>query len=187
MLAALAVLAALGCGATGTSVMSERERLTGRRLFPLGEGYEWTYDIEDSSGPQRRTTTRVVSHSGDRWSVDDGSGDEPTVYELRPDGVFRLYGQTWLLRQPIRVGETWSSPLGGLASVMNIHATAETPAGTFTECVEILETGTDGEVRSVYCPNVGLAFRASTLRGPGGRVQLTARLQARVPSGSPPP
>lgn len=182
--ALLAALALCACGAAAPAVMTEGERLTGRTLFPLGEGYQWTYDVDGNAGPPGRTTTRVVSHSGNRWHVDDGSGTEPVVYELRPEGVFRMYGQTWLLHEPIRVGETWSSPLGGLASVMDIHASAETPAGTFSDCVTVLETGTEGEIRSVYCPNVGLVTRATTTQGPQGRVQETLRLHDRVPGPS---
>jgi len=174
-------LALASCGGAQTpSGPTEADRVDPRHLYPLGDGYVWTYDVDTGTGLNTLAISRVVAHRGNRFEVSNGS--DPIPYEVRPEGIFRVDKQTWLLRRPIRVGESWESALGGRAEVTNIHATAETVEGTFRDCVEIRETGENRQVRSIFCMDIGLVFLESiqSLPIPGEHVTATARLRGHL-------
>lgn len=177
--ALVSMLASCGGAQTPTGP-SEADRVDPRHLYPLGEGYVWTYDVDTGTGLNTLAISRVVSHRGNRFEVSNGS--DPIPYEVRPEGIFRVDKQTWLLRSPIQVGASWESALGGRAEVTNIHATADTVEGTFRDCVEIRETGENRTVRSIFCADVGLVFLESvqSLPIPGDSLTLRARLRGHL-------
>lgn len=172
-------LALASCGGAQTPTgPSEAERLDPRHLYPLGDDYVWTYDLDTGTGLNTGAFSRVVAHHGNRFEVSNGS--DPIPYEVRPEGIFRADRQRWLLRRPIRVGASWESVLGGRAEVTNIHATTTTFEGTFRECVEVRETGENRVARNIFCPDVGLVFfeLVQSLPIPGETLTQTARLRA---------
>jgi hypothetical protein len=184
---ALVLLVALtpllgACGASGSDQPTDsRNRLDPRRLYPLGPGFVWTYDVDTGTGLNTLAISRVVSHSGTRFEVSNGS--DPIPYEVRgAEGIWRADKRVWLLHAPIQQGASWESALGGRAEVTDVHASVETVEGTFRECVRVRETGEEREVQSVFCPDVGLVYLESIqqLPIPGSNVRAIARLRGHL-------
>ncbi len=144
-------------GARGTT--PDEGPLTARRLYPMGEGYIWTYDIDTQTEITALGISRVMGISGDLVRVAADGGDERT-YELRADGIYRPDASTWLIREPIAVGQEWPSTGGRTARITSTSMDVDVSAGHFTRCVEITEEGGDAglHVRTVYCPDVGPAI-----------------------------
>mgnify|MGYP003330828625 CR=1 FL=1 len=68
-------------------------------------------------------------------------GGEQHTYELRDEGIYRPETSTWLLRDPIAVGQEWPSTLGRTAHVTSVSEVVDVTAGHFTDCVEVVEDG----------------------------------------------
>ncbi len=159
-LAPLAVLVFLLAACGGASPGAARP--TGdvrapRRLYPLGLGHVWSYKIDTGTSLDSLVVMRVVRADGTHVEVSPGGGGSPTVYDLRPEGIFRPGNGTWLLRAPLEPGASWPSTGGMTATVTSVEARASTGAGDFEGCVEITEEGGDAgrAIRTVYCPDVG--------------------------------
>jgi hypothetical protein len=180
LFALVLALLAPACGTPHTATPDEGP-LTARRLYPMGEGYIWTYDIDTQTEITALGISRVMGISGDTVRIAADGGDERT-YELREDGIYRPDVSTWLIREPIAVGQEWSSPGGRTARITSISESVDVPAGHFTRCVEITEEGGEAglHVRTVYCPDVGPAIVESrqelTLSMSGG-VTVTGSLR----------
>ena len=154
---ALAVLVP-ACGATATTT-PDLGPLTAQRLYPMGEGYIWTYDIDTQTEITALGISRVIGISGDLVRIAADGGDERT-YELREEGIYRPDVSAWLIRDPIEVGQEWPSSGARTARITSISEEVDVPAGHFTHCVEITEEGGEAglHVRTVYCPDVGPAI-----------------------------
>ena len=157
LLAALALMVA-SCGGAQTGAA----RPTGdvhapNRLYPLGAGYVWSYKIDTGTTMDSLVVMRVVRADGSHFEVSPGGGGSPSIYDRRPEGLFRPGSSTWLLRAPIEVGATWPSTSGMTETVTSVTARAATGAGDFEDCVEVTEAGGEaGRVtRTVYCTDVG--------------------------------
>lgn len=148
------VVAACG-GAAAESGLGQRQPPTPENLYPLGQGYAWSYDVDTGTGLNSLYIARVVSVNGNRFEVT--TGGEPIYYERRADGVYRPASDTYLLKSPIEVGSEWPSDAGRTARITSITATADTPDGHHDNCVEIVESGSDDgrSIRTVYCQDVG--------------------------------
>lgn len=146
------------CGSTGGTTPDDGP-LTARRLYPMGEGYIWTYDIDTQTEITALGISRVMGISGDLVRIAADGGDERT-YELREDGIYRPDSSTWLIRDPIAVGQEWPSSGGRTARITSVSTDVDVPAGHFSRCVEITEEGGEAglHVRTVYCPDVGPAI-----------------------------
>lgn len=142
------------------------EAIDPARLYPLSEGNVWTYDVDTGVDLSALGISRVVDVQGSRVTVENnGSSQDAIVYELRPEGIFRVASETWLLRRPIEVGATWPATGGREARVTAIDESVEVGAGTFEGCVVVVESepggegaspsGTGQRVETVYCPDVG--------------------------------
>jgi hypothetical protein len=151
---------------------------TPERLYPLGAGYSWSYLIDTGTGVSTLAVVRVTRVDGARYEL--SSGGEPNFYERRPEGLFRPGNGTWLLRAPLRAGASWPSSGGMTATVTDVRARAETGAGTFRDCVEIMESGGESgrTIRTVYCPDVGpVLIDTSMALTTAEPVHVVARLQ----------
>jgi hypothetical protein len=168
-----------GCG--GAEVRDDARAAdahTPSRLYPLGPGYSWSYLIDTGTGVSTLAVVRVTRVDGERYEL--SSGGAPNLYERRPEGLFRPGNGTWLLRAPLRLGATWPSSSGRMATVTDVRARAETGAGTFQDCVEVTETGGDDHrtIRTVYCPDVGpVIIDTSVALTTADPVHVVARLQ----------
>ncbi len=171
---------ALGCGGAPATTGDDRP-VTARRLYPMGEGYIWTYDIDTQTEITALGISRVMGISGDAVRIAADGGEERT-YELRDGGIYRPDVATWLIRDPIAVGQEWPSGGERTARITSITAEVDVPAGHFARCVEITEEGGAAglHVRTVYCPDVGPAIvesRQELSLSMSGGVTVTARLR----------
>lgn len=153
------VLLFAACGpATPEAEEPAGDPLAPRRLYPLAEGYVWSYDIDTGPGEPTLAITRVTAVIDARVEV--SSGGDPIVYELRDEGIFQPATDTWLLKAPVREGAEWSAAGGRIARVTSTSETIEVPAGRFDGCVRVEEGGGDAGklVTTVYCPDVGPVY-----------------------------
>ena len=168
------------CGGRGATT-PDTGPLTARRLYPMGEGFIWTYDIDTQTEITALGISRVMGIDGDVVRIAADGGDERT-YELREEGIYRPDTSTWLIHDPIALGAEWPSSGGRTARITSISTEVDGTAGHFTRCVEITEEGGDAglHVRTVYCPDVGPALVESrqdlTLAMSGG-VTVTGTLR----------
>ncbi len=126
------------------------------RLYPLSDGNVWTYDVDTGVDLSALGISRVVEVQGPRVTVENnGSSQDAIVYELRPEGIFRVASETWLLKRPIEVGATWPAAGGREARVRSIDEHVEVAAGTFDGCVAVVETDGRQQVETIYCPDIG--------------------------------
>jgi hypothetical protein len=133
-------------------------------LYPLRAGNAWSYDVDTGEASTTLAITRV--HAFDGHIAEVHTGRAVVRYEVLAEGIRVPPGDAWLVRAPLVQGATWPGRGGRTARVVSTDTTAETPAGTFDRCVEVLETGgkLELEVRTVYCPGVGPVWLSSTMR-----------------------
>jgi hypothetical protein len=162
-LACASFLVLSGCGAAASRPAGlDPNRLAPTSLYPLHEGYVWSYNVDTGTGVNTFAVSRVTRASGTTFAVSNG-GDE-IVYEVRDDGIFRPQTGTYLLKAPIDVGASWSAPGGATARVTSVTERIEVPAGSFEGCVEVVEDGGEAQrrIRTVYCAGAGPAVVEST-------------------------
>ncbi len=174
---AIAAFLFAACG--GAPEVQETQDLNSRALFPLAPGYVWSYNVVTGVGPDALAITRVVRAEGTHFEVQNDGGD-PIHYDVREDGIFRSQSETYLLRDPIAVGQEWQAAAGRTARVRSTGEQVETNAGNFSDCVIIEETGGNDNrtIETTYCPNVGpVIIRAVMTSNIGGRsIEVNASL-----------
>ncbi len=179
----LCVVGLLGCGAAQQTTSSRT--LTAHDYYPMAEGAQWSYDIDDGVDPVPVfATMRVDTVEGNR-SVIRNVSDETSTYERRAEGIFHVEGDVWLLRDPIAIGREWPGLGGRTARIVAIDERVETPSGNYEGCVRVEERGgEDGRViATVYCPDTGMTFqRASiSLEHSMTEASVTVRLRGYLP------
>jgi len=143
------------CGGAQDAGEAETE-IDPSRLYPLKEGNVWTYDVDTGVDLSALGISRVVEVQGPRVTVENnGSSQDAIVYEIRPEGIYRVASETWLLRRPIEVGATWPGAGGRQARVTSIDERVEVGAGTFDGCVSVEEDDGRQSVTTIYCPDIG--------------------------------
>ncbi|MET0343226.1 MAG: hypothetical protein ABW252_19615 [Polyangiales bacterium] len=152
----LLVAACAACHASGAVTGKPGDRLAVDRLYPLRQGSVWTYDVDTGDGnPPTLAITRVTARDGALAEV--SSGAAPIRYALRADGLYRDDRRAYVLKGPVKKGARWDVGQGAIAEVVEDDKRVSTPAGDFTGCVEVRETGGPSPkvVRTVFCPDVG--------------------------------
>lgn len=158
-------LLSLVTACAGKSVQTTKSTALGPLdFYPLRTGNAWSYDVDTGEPSTTLAITRVEAFDGKIAEVHVARA--VVRYEVRPDGIRVLPTDVWLLRTPLRPGATWPAPGGRVAELVSTDAVAETPAGRFDRCVEVLELGgkLELEVRTVYCPGVGPVSVTSTMQ-----------------------
>lgn len=156
-LSPLLLVGFVGCGAgTTQGPRSTAGAEDAGRFFPLREGNVWSYNIDTGETVPTLGITRVVRVAGNQVEV-SANDQPPQTYELRPEGIYRVGKDAWLLRSPVTLGASWPSSLGKTARVTAVGSTVETRAGTFPDCAVVEEVGGPDEARvaTTYCPDVG--------------------------------
>lgn len=145
---------ALGCGPSRTA--RDLGPRNARSLYPMADGYTWTYDIDTETEMNNLGITRVTNVVGDRVEITTDAS-ETRNYELRVDGIYRTDRDIWLLRDPIAVGTEWPSSGGRTARITSVTETVDVFAGHYEDCVAVREEGGDGAqtIQTVYCQGVG--------------------------------
>ncbi len=158
-------------------------------LYPLQAGNAWSYDVDTGEASTTLAVTRVEAFDGRIAEVH--TGQAIVRYEVLAEGIRVPPGDVWVVRAPLSEGATWPGRGGRTARLISLDTTVETDAGTFDQCVEVLETGgkLELEVRTVYCPGVGPVLVGSTMRlNVSDRfVTVSAQLRGYNVSSSPSP
>jgi hypothetical protein len=176
-----AALCVAGCP-SGGGTTPHAEPLSARGLYPMGEGYIWTYDIDTGTGMSSLGITRVVQVSGSTIGI-AADGGEMHAYEQRAEGIYQPASQTWLLRDPIAVGQTWPSTQGRTATIQSITESVDVTDGHYDGCVAVTEEGgaSGHHVRTTYCMGVGpviVESRQELITSMTGGLTVTGRLRA---------
>lgn len=171
------VVVALLWGCAAAERPTRQTALTVRSLYPLQKGNAWSYDVDTGDGTAILAITRVTAVRGN--VVEVVTGETPSNYELRPDGIWRVERGAYLLRAPIAVGESWPSGGGLTATIARTGISVETTAGHFDRCVEIREDGTTtgGTIHTTYCPEVGPVLVRTATALSHTTVKVEARLR----------
>lgn len=143
--------------------------------FPLDEGMTWTLAFRASDGASGKLiTTNLaprkllgVTAVGQRNT--GGAKEFTEYYSAQPDGVRYVARQTpdgiephmddhsYVVKYPIKIGTSWrevDETLDGTVffaktAIESIDDKVTVPAGTFTGCVRVRETGTASPVKGV--------------------------------------
>jgi hypothetical protein len=176
------------CGGGGGNVQTgPRGPLHASDFYPLGEEYIWTYDIDTQTGLTTLGIRRVVEARAPTFVVRmDGERTDHT-YEVREGGVYDAGEDMWLLRDPLLVGQEWSSRGGRTARVTAVDQDVDVTAGHFEGCVVIEETGSESgpDFTTTYCPDQGPVIVEShqTLELSSRGITVRAELRAPVQRG----
>lgn len=157
----IVVLAA--CGSTQSP--EDAEPVTVDRLYPLAAGQVWSYNVDTGGDePPTLAISRVVAVEGNRFEIQNNRSDS-VRYEVRPEGIFAVATESWLIRNPIEEGREWPAGSGRTARIAAMGLRIETDAGTFERCVRVEEGGgRDGRrIATVYCPDVGPVIVESSM------------------------
>ena len=159
----VACVAVLGCGASKPTT-SDPLVVAPVDLYPLSPGNAWSYDVDTGEPSSTLAVTRVETVHGSIATVRTGQGS--VRYDIREEGIYVVSDDAWLFRAPFEEGASWPARGGRTGRLVSTEASIETPAGSFSGCLEVVETGgkLDLEVRTVYCPFVGPVAVDSTMR-----------------------
>ena len=159
---AFAACVALACSAK-TAPTASRLEIDPRHLYPLQKGNAWSYDVDTGDASTTLAVTRVLAFDGRIAEVQ--TGDAIVRYEVDAEGIRVPSEDAWLIRAPLREGATWTARGGRTARLASERLPVSTRAGSFDDCVAVLETGgrLELEVRTVFCPGVGPVTVDSTL------------------------
>jgi hypothetical protein len=128
-------------GCAGTQVVVPRRPLTAHDYLPLRRNAAWSFDALDSNvanGVQTLVTLRVTRQEGESYWMSQGARSN-SVYMYAQGGILRD-GET-ILADPIAVGTTWQGIQGDRYTIRAINQRRQTPAGTFSNVVEVVRTG----------------------------------------------
>ncbi len=158
-----ACVAVLGCGAS-KPITPDPLVIAPVDLYPLRTGNAWSYDVDTGEPSSTLAVTRVETVHGSIATVRTGQGS--VRYDIREEGIYVVSDGAWLFRAPFEEGASWPARGGRTGRLVSTEASIETPAGSFSGCLEVVETGgrLDLEVRTIYCPFVGPVAVDSTMR-----------------------
>lgn len=126
------------------------------RFFPLVDGRLYEYRTEGDSGERGLLVARVHRTDAAHGELQYPTGTKR--FELASDGV-RATSGAYVLKAPLEVGATWRGEHGGDVRVVSTSASVQTPAGSFSGCVQTVEERLgDSPVRytTTFCPDVGI-------------------------------
>jgi len=144
-------------------------------FFPLTIGSTWDYEGE---GNEYASFNREVLYAqGDRAQVaeDNGGTVRAIVYQVSVDAVTMIYsmGEAYesgslltveptenvmILQAPLTVGATWEEP-NGVREIVAVDAAVDTPAGKFTDCIQVKITYSDSTLNEYFKQGVGMVKR----------------------------
>ncbi len=174
ILAILTILAAVNLWASGIDV------------FPMNPGNRWVY-TNDSGGGETLTVNRTLNVSGIIFSEMVTGTKRPFYFLNTKDAIYRfdiLPGNplenepavpTLLLKFPIRVGDTWTSPWGDNPMSFTVLQKQKftVPAGSFSETYKIGYRPLSNPIYQGYywlAPGVGML----AIQSNGYRIELAS-------------
>lgn len=175
----VACLVAVGCGASNPAPKESPLVLAPIDLYPLRPGNAWSYDVDTGEASSTLGLTRVEAVQGSIATV--RTGQQTVKYDIRQEGINVVSEEAWLFRTPLEEGSSWPARGGRIGRFVSTEASVETPAGRFTGCLEVVETGgkLELEVRTIYCPFVGPVAVDSTMRSSTSDRSVSAHARLR--------
>jgi hypothetical protein len=146
------------------------------RFFPLVDGHIYQYAVERSNGEEPMVVR--AGRSSARGGTLQLPGGEKR-FEYTAEGIHLVAGgaPVFVLKEPLTVGNSWRGEHGGTVEIVEVDATAEVPAGSYTGCVKTLERrGGDRpmQVATTFCPEVGIVVLEAASGGEMERAALTS-------------
>jgi len=132
--------------------------LEAERLFPLRDGYVYSYVVETAEGSGGVVNIRASRRDATSGVLQMPTGPRAFVYAA--DGV--VIGDTdgvYFLKWPLEVGRQWRGERGAMVSIVEVSSTVTVPAGTYQGCVKTTERrGGDRplQIDTTVCPDVGI-------------------------------
>lgn len=142
------------------------------KLFPLTQGSSWEYQGEGNEFAS--FVQEVVFAEGKRGQIrkDNGGTVSAAVFEVSDDAVTRVFfqGEAYedenfldkespekviVIKAPLEAGTTWEEP-NGIRKILSVDETVSTPAGEFTDCVQIEIDNANSTIYEYYKTGVGL-------------------------------
>lgn len=172
------LLIILTVGLLATGCENEDSSAVDRQVgdyFPITVGSQWEYQGE---GNEYASFTReVLFEEGNKaqFKEDNGGTVSASVYELSDAEITRVFNQgesyeptnflaeepndnLIILKAPLEVGTKWEGTQGS-REIVDVDATAETPAGAFSKCIDVKIVGEDSEIHEYFAPGVGMVLR----------------------------
>jgi hypothetical protein len=154
---ATAALILCSCAGTPSPSLAPRDtRSQVERLFPLLDGYIYTYQNSGQSAGVDMFMIRVRRTSSTTAQLVTGSNVR--MLTISADHV-RRDGGGFVLRAPLQKGASWQGDKG-IVRVVDTGVQVKVPAGSYLGCVQVVEeVGGDarGTITTFFCPEVGIA------------------------------
>ncbi len=184
----LLVAALAGCASAGKAPVLDRGEPTTLDYAPLAVGASWTYALNFQGQTGERTVSIVEEKGG--YFVDSEKG------ELRHTREGLRDRSRYLLRHPLRAGESWKAVLSASAveryRIVSVGEPCESLAGRFDDCLTVEATvRRDAQVslqsRFVWARGVGLVKIETAVELAGkGLVPQTSQSLVRSTKGTGP-
>lgn len=149
--------------------------------FPATVGSTWTFA---GHGNEYAAFTREVLYArGDKVQLQENNGGtiSASVYQISDQAITRVFfqGEEYdeqdrldaepnesmvILKAPLQAGTTWETG-AETRQIVRTDAEVETPAGKFTDCIEVEITGEYSQRREYFKEGVGLVKREFTSEG----------------------
>lgn len=130
------------------------------RYFPLIDGHVLSYRTETETGGKGVLTARVHRTDATQGEL-RYAGGKTKRFQYTPGGVLLLPDLGLVLPEPITKGAQFRGQIGGTATVLDVGVVIDVPAGSFRDCVRVVEERR-GDVRTtlstVFCPDVGVVL-----------------------------
>ncbi len=137
--------------------------------YPLAAGETWVYKAKMLG--REETHTVILGPERDGYFHDDSGGS------LAYDGVGLRDERRYLLKEPLRQGEKWTSVTGvGAAEqyeIISAYAPCSVPAGKFEDCIVVrssipAEAGKTLQNEMTFARKVGLVRVTTSILEPAG-------------------
>jgi hypothetical protein len=128
------------------------------RYMPLTNDTVYAYETSSEDSAERGVLMLRVRRPRENLA-ELGSGSRVQRLDLGSDGIRHATGGH-LLKPPLVAGTTWRGQFGEVTLVTTNRA-IEVPAGKFTGCLETVEQArapVQKKVKTVFCPEVGIAL-----------------------------
>lgn len=174
----LVALALLGCAATQPAETAPAQRRVEglEKYVPLHEGFVYQYDVETDTGETGRMMVQVTRPRPGLAEL--SVAGKVQRLEVSASSVRHATGG-FLLKAPLQVGAEWKGQFGKVR-VASVTRSIQTPAGSFSDCVETIEEATLPTAKratSIFCLGVGMVALTieGSLDGESARVETRLR------------
>lgn len=158
--------------------------------FPLTVGSSWQYLGEGNEYASFKRWVLFAGGNRAQTKTDNGGTVLAAVFEVTDNAVTRIFMQgeeyedtnfldappndsTVILKAPLAVGTRWQDPKGITREIAALDAAADTPAGTFENCIKVKVTDQNSIIFEYYREGVGMVKSEFT----SGESRVTSTLE----------